>query len=129
MSRSRRVRTALVAALALAAVVVAAVFALRPPPHEACRNFPFTPPEWRAADAGRRATLARLIVRCHTLSHRTLAGVRRVLGPPRFASANGASWPAGSGEFLQVTAGRDGHVTGVRLVAFGAGQAGLPLTA
>jgi hypothetical protein len=119
MPRSRRVRTALVGALALVAVVVAAVIALRPPPHQACRNFPFTPPEWRAADGARRETLARLIVRCHTLSRRTLAEARRILGPAEVDGNGRWSWRLDTTALhytlLEVTLGPDGRVSGARI--------------
>jgi hypothetical protein len=131
MRLSRPLRSALVGALALVAVVVATGLALRPPPHKACANFRFSPAEWRIADGGRRETLGRLIVRCHTVSHLTLGGVRRALGPPRWAAHGSSSWSLDSSEHsvLEVTAAPDGHVTGVRVEVAGVVQAGLPLTA
>jgi hypothetical protein len=131
MRLSRPPRSALVAALSLVAVVVATALALRPPPHKACPNFRFSPAEWRVADGARRETLGRMIVHCHTVSHLTLDGVRRALGPPRVAAGRYSFWSLDPREhsMLEVTAAPDGQVTGVRVEVPAAGQAGLPLTA
>jgi hypothetical protein len=117
MPLSRRLRTALVGAVALAAVVVATAMALRPPPADACKNFHFSRQEWRAAHGGRRETLGRLLARCHTLSPLTLADVRRALGPPHAASDRVAYWTLDPGAYsMLVVRGRPGgRVTGVRV--------------